>query len=349
MTTMKDVTIIIPSLDPDKRLSGVVESLKNVGFEDIILVDDGSKEENKQNFPCGDGITLLRHDVNKGKGAALKTALNYCIENRPDSLGVITCDGDGQHLAKDVKKVCDKMRECGMFVLGVRDFSLENVPAKSRIGNRLSSAALALCCGSYISDTQTGLRAIPKSLLIPMSEVEGSRFEYETNVLLGLRSMKAKYCEVKIDTVYLDENKGTHFHPIKDTVLIFSRIIKYLLSSAAAFLTDIIIFSLCNSLLSFGVLLSTAAARLISSVVNFLINRKVVFHSAEPLFKTIVKYYCLAIPVMLISAFGVKGICLLMSVPDNSFIITLIKVLVDFILFILNYKIQKKWIFKKNH
>ena len=347
MIILKKLSIIIPSLDPNERLLSVVESVRKEGFTDIILVDDGSKNENKKFFPTGDDITLLVHPVNKGKGEALKTALKFVIENRPESLGVITCDGDGQHLAKDVRAVGEKMLETGKFILGVRDFSLPEVPPKSRIGNRLSSLALALCSGSYISDTQTGLRAIPKNLFVPMSLVDGSRFEYETNVLLRLRSMHAQYSEVKIETVYLDENKGTHFHPVKDTLRIFSQIFKYLFSSLAAFITDIVIFSILTKVCSSGVLLSTVAARIISSLVNFILNKKVVFNSTDSVLKSASKYYLLALPVMLISAFGVKSVCILLSVPDNSLIVTAIKIAVDFILFILNYKIQKKWIFKK--
>lgn len=344
---MKDICIVIPSLDPNERLKGVVESVRNEGFTDIILVDDGSKEENKHYFPKDEDITLLVHPVNKGKGEALKTALKYVIENRPESKGVITLDGDGQHLAKDVKAVAEKMLETGKFILGVRDFSLPDVPPKSRIGNRLSSLALAVCCGSYISDTQTGLRAIPSELYVPMSEVEGSRFEYETNVLLGLKSMHAKYCEVKIETVYLDENKGTHFHPVKDTIRIFSLIFKYLFSSLAAFITDIVIFSVLTKLGLAGVLISTVIARAVSSLLNFFLNRKMVFNSKESLPKSLLKYYLLAIPVMLLSALGVKGLCLLTGIPEDSLIVTAIKVVVDIILFIINYHIQKKWIFKR--
>lgn len=344
---MKNICIIIPSLDPDARLSGVVTSIMEEGFSDIILVDDGSSPENKKFFPSGEGITLLTHPQNFGKGQAIKTALKYVIENKPDAIGVITCDGDGQHLSKDVVAVGKRMLESGRFTLGVRDFSLPDVPPKSRIGNRTSSIALAICSGTYISDTQTGLRAIPKALFKQMSEIDGERFEYETNVLLELHSMNAKREEVKIQTVYLDENKGTHFHPVKDTLRIFSQIIKYLFSSVAAFLTDIIIFTICNKLLLLGIFVSTVIARIISSITNFILNKEVVFHSNCPVAKSLIKYYALAIPVMFISAFGVKGICSLLSVPDNSFTVTLIKLIVDFILFIINYNLQKKWIFKK--
>ncbi len=346
MNSLKNISVIIPSLDPDKRLSDVVNKVIEAGFCDIILIDDGSHEENKKHFPKGDKITLLTHPKNLGKGAGIKTGLNYVIENRTDTLGVVTCDGDGQHLAADVRAVCEKMIETEKFVLGVRDFSLPNVPPKSRIGNRMSTLLLALCCGSVIHDTQTGLRAIPKKLLKPMTEIEGNRFEYETNVLLALRSLGARFCEVKIETVYLDENKGTHFHPIKDTFRIFGRIIKYAVSSTASFLTDIILFCILNSFTAFGVIVSTVIARIASSLVNFILNKKMVFRSGEPLAKTILKYYALAIPVMLISAFGVKGIAMLLSLDSTSIWTTFIKIAVDCILFILNYKIQKTWIFK---
>ena len=134
------VTVIIPSLDPDTRLGEVVRSLQTEGFTDILLVDDGSKPENKKFFPSGDGITLLVHEVNRGKGAALKTALRYILENRPQTRGTLTCDGDGQHLACDARSVCEEMLKTGAYVLGVRDFSLPDVPRKSRIGNRHACA-----------------------------------------------------------------------------------------------------------------------------------------------------------------------------------------------------------------
>ncbi len=346
---MKSICVIIPSLDPDERLAGVVSTLIQEGFSDIILVDDGSKDENKKNFPHGDGITLITHPVNFGKGTALKTAMSYIMKHRPDIVGAVTCDGDGQHLASDVKKVAEEMESTGNFVLGVRDFSLPDVPPKSRIGNRISSFALMLCCGSRISDTQTGLRGIPSKLFADMVEIDGARFEYETNVLLALRSIGAKCSEVKIETVYLNENKGTHFHPVKDTVRIFSIILKYAFSSALSFITDIVLFRILSGFCSVGVILSTIIARAVSSVVNFFFNRKIVFKSSASLPKSILKYYCLAIPVMLISAFGVKGIALALKLEESSIIVTFIKLIVDCVLFILNYRIQKKWIFKKNN
>ncbi len=344
---MKNVCVIIPSLNPDERLKGVVDGVLAEGFTDIILVDDGSLEENKKFFPENEYVSLLVHEQNRGKGAALKTALEWVYKNRPDAIGVVTCDGDGQHTPKDTLRVAQKMVESDKFTLGVRDFSLDNVPARSRIGNRLSSLALYLCAGSYITDTQTGLRAIPYRLIDKMLKISGDRFEYETNVLLELRSMGAEYTEVKIETVYLDENKSSHFRPFRDTVRIMSLMLKYAASSCASFLTDIIIFSLLHSVASLGILVSTVIARVISSILNFTLNKKLVFKSHEPFTHTILKYYAIAIPTMLISAFGTGILSSLLGVPESSLIITLIKIVVDTLLFVINFKIQKRWIFKK--
>ena len=349
MNDLSKVSVIIPSLDPDSRLSAVVAGLIEIGFSDIIIVDDGSAEDKKANFPSSEKVTLLKHEVNKGKGAALKTALRFILKNRPFSEGAVTCDGDGQHLPTDVKRVAEQMLKSGKYVLGARDFSLDGVPKKSMVGNRLSAAALSLVCGLKISDTQTGLRAIPKSLFEQMSKVSGERFEYETNVLLELKSMGAEYEEITIETVYLDENKGSHFRPFADTVRICSLIIKYLGSSLSAFLTDILAFTLFNSALKIGVIPSTVIARAFSSMLNFALNKKLVFKSNCSLAVSALKYYLLAIPVMLVSAFGVKGLAYVFNLKQDAGAVTFLKIALDIIIFTVNFRIQQKWIFKSRN
>ena len=101
MNELSRISVVLPSLDPDEKLVAVVDGLLQYGFTDIILVNDGSKAENLHYFTDlaaqHPEITLLHHEVNKGKGAALKNAFRYFLENRPDGLGVVTVDGDNQH------------------------------------------------------------------------------------------------------------------------------------------------------------------------------------------------------------------------------------------------------------
>ena len=109
-----NATVIIPSLNPDEKIISTVKSLIDEGFDDIVLVDDGSDEEHKARFEEAKAlgnVTLLVHEVNKGKGRAMKTAFEYILENRPNKPNVITVDGDGQHLATDVKNVSKSSRK----------------------------------------------------------------------------------------------------------------------------------------------------------------------------------------------------------------------------------------------
>ena len=158
------ISVIIPSLNPDDKLVSVVDSLVKKGFEDIIIVNDGSDSAHLWPFEkvgSYSQCTILTHEVNKGKGRGLKTAFEYCLKNRQGYDGVVTVDGDNQHRADDIYNCCEAMVKNDKVVLGVRRFDGEDVPFKSRFGNNMTSMVFKVMCGLNISDTQTGLRAIP--------------------------------------------------------------------------------------------------------------------------------------------------------------------------------------------
>ncbi len=227
-----NVTVIVPSLDPDEKLIAVVDGLIADGFNDILLVNDGSHEDHLWPFRQAaehPEVTVLTHEVNKGKGRALKTAFAWCLENRPDIDGVVTVDGDNQHRPRDVRRCAQAMIDDPDRVwLGVRDFSLEHVPARSRFGNTLTRGIMKLACGVSVTDTQTGLRAIAAKNLPLMLRIEGERYEYETQMLLSLRSAKVGIGEVVIETVYIDENESSHFNPLKDSWKIYRIIFRHM-------------------------------------------------------------------------------------------------------------------------
>ncbi len=228
-----NVTIIVPSLDPDEKLMQVVEGLLAEGFRDIVLVNDGSRADRLEPFRQAaehPEVTVLTHEVNKGKGRALKTAFAWCIDNRPDIDGVVTVDGDNQHRPADVRKCAQAMTEHPEKVwLGVRDFSLEHVPARSRFGNTVTRSVVKWACGTRITDTQTGLRAIARRHLPLMCRIEGERYEYETQMLLDFRDEGVGIGEVVIDTVYIDENQTSHFNTLKDSWKIYRIIFRHML------------------------------------------------------------------------------------------------------------------------
>ncbi len=353
MKTYKDVSVILPSLNPDEKLVGVVEGLIDAGFEDIILVDDGSAEEHKKYFDSAnkyDKCTVLQHDVNKGKGRALKTAFEYYINNRKGA-GVVTADGDGQHLAEDIKKCAEKMVNENKVVLGVRDFSRPDVPPRSRLGNRITSFMFLTSCRLKISDTQTGLRAIPAEYLSVFLSTVGERYEFETNMLLDFSKHNVPFMETQIQTVYIDENATSHFDPIKDSIRIYKQILKYIFSSIGSFVIDNLLFFLLFLFLGSiknATIVCTVISRILSSICNYAFNKKLVFGNKSSTFKTLVKYYSLCVPQMLVSALALTLFAGLLGVKSAG-LTTVIKIIVDTFLFICSYIIQKKWVFKNDN
>ena len=351
-----NISIILPSLNPDEKLMLVVKGLIEKGFDDIIVVNDGSNKEHLSPFIEAETYpqcTVLTHDVNKGKGRALKTAFQYFIENRKDKLGVITVDGDNQHTPDDIYNCYKKLEENpDNIILGVRDFTQSDVPARSKFGNQITSFVFKVAVGLKISDTQTGLRAIPTKYLKSFIEVSGERFEYETNMLLDMKTEQIPFNEVKIKTVYIEDNQTSHFNPIKDSLKIYSLIFKFLFSSIIATVVDLAIFTLCNSLIfaSFSKPICSAfsvlIARICSSLCNFTINHKKVFGSKSSLKSTIIKYYALCIPQMIVS-YGLLSL-LQNCLNTNKFLDTVLFAVINTILYFISFHIQREWVFKKS-
>lgn len=355
------VSVIIPSLNPDNKLMAVVDALLEEGFKDIIIVNDGSDKEHMTPFEEAakhTECTILTHEVNKGKGRGLKTAFEYCLENRKDIDGVVTVDGDNQHRAKDIKKCSETMIATGNVVLGARDFSGDDVPARSKFGNNMTSGVFKVLCRLNISDTQTGLRAIPYKYLEIFDKVEGERFEYETNMLLALKKYNIGFQEEPIETVYIEENSSSHFNPVKDSIKIYKVILKYLFkstgmkytcSSIASWVIDNAIFNILEFVLiglavSLRIFISTAAARVLSSIFNFTLNRKAVFKSQTGLRQTIIRYYILWFCQLVCSYVLVYIATKLLAL--SVVLSGVAKIIIDLLLFLASYQIQKRWVFK---
>ena len=232
LSCLKPVAVILPSLDPDHRFAAVVEGLVGAGFENIVIVDDGSDEAHQKWFDEARKFPQCRvlvHEVNKGKGRALKDAFAYVRENLPELKGVVTIDGDGQHLLGDIIACGERMlKEKDKVVIGCRDFSLPDVPPRSVTGNRFTSAMFRVCFGIRITDTQTGLRAVPAQFLEQFTEIEGERFEYETNMLLQMKRLGIRFVEQPIETVYDKEEYSSHYNALKDSWRIFKVMARFM-------------------------------------------------------------------------------------------------------------------------
>ena len=347
------MAIVLPSLDPNEKFKGVVEELIGSGFEHIVIVNDGSDAEHLHWFEeaaAHEQCTVLTHEVNRGKGRGLKDGFAYVAEKLPEVKGVITIDGDGQHLTRDIIACGEKMLENpDKVVLGCRDFNQPGIPPRSVAGNKTTARLFRLCYGIKLSDTQTGLRAIPATYLKRFCEISGERFEYETNMLLNMKRMGIGFIEQPITTVYDPEDYSSHYNAVKDSWRIFKVMFKFLLISMGSTLIDLGVFYLVMKLFGAGLgayreLVSTAVARACSSFANFSANNAVVFENRKHYKRALARYYCLCIPQMLVSAGLVTLINHLLanSVPILA---TLVKFAVDTCLFFISYGIQREWVF----
>lgn len=353
---IQNISVVLPSYKPDEKLIAVVEGLTQKGFRDILVVNDGSGSdydtifEKAASYP---GVTVLVHPVNKGKGCGLKTAFRYCLENRPDCTGVITVDGDNQHHPDDIMACCEKLAEDPSYViLGARDFSGDDVPPRSKFGNVLTRSIFRFACGIKITDTQTGLRAIGREHLPLMLEIQGERYEYETNMLLEMKAHYVDFKEVTIRTIYIDDNDSSHFNPLKDSIKIYKTIFAFIASSIISCVLDLVLFFLFITLLShfmpegenLNIVLATGGARICSSLCNYTLNRKKVFRSGGK--SSLVRYYILCIVQFAASA----GLVSLFSwfFHAGNFGKTVLKAIVDTLLFLVSYQIQREWVFKND-
>lgn len=227
---LEELAIILPSLDPDDKFDAVVRELVDRGFRHIVIVNDGTVGQAREHFEKAallPGCEVLHHEVNKGKGRALKTAFSHVLEKLPQVKGVITIDGDGQHLTEDIIACGERMlREGDKVILGCRDFDQAGVPPRSVAGNKTTSRMFRLFYRIRLSDTQTGLRAIPRRYLEPFLRIEGERFEYETNMLLRMKRMGIRFLEQPITTVYDPEDYSSHYNAVKDSWRIFKVMFK---------------------------------------------------------------------------------------------------------------------------
>lgn len=354
---IKHSVILIPALHPSQTLKDYIRDLMQEGFSNIIIVDDGSGEKYRQIFAqlADMGCIVLRHAVNCGKGRALKTGFNEFLNRfgKADHIcGIITVDSDGQHLAKDVVRMDQRLSEAAaagrrLILMGVRDFAASNVPLKSSFGNRMTSFLFRLLYGKNLRDTQTGLRGITTAALSGLLTLNGERFEYETSMLIEAVREEIPIEELPIETIYLDNNQGTHFRPLQDSVriyrILFGEFFRYLFSSLSASVIDISLFHVLSLFIPgiTGIWIATALARAISSLYNYFINRNIVFRSSATAQKTLWRYYALCVIQAACSAGMVSlGTAL---IPISK---TLCKVFVDAILFFASFQIQKRMIFQ---
>lgn len=340
------IVVVIPTYNPEDCFNKLIDSLSTSGFKKIIVVNDGSDQAHSKPFESVGksypNLTFIEHKKNQGKGAALKSSFEHILCHYDnDTTHVATIDADGQHSVDDLKKLANLSTSLpDSLLLGCRKFDRET-PLKSRMGNLLTRFLVNMLWKNRLTDTQTGMRLFPCSVLESWKNIPADRYEFEFNCLLDSLSKGMAVKEVPIETIYVENNIGSHFRPIVDSLKIYAVLFRFGFVSLTSFLLDISLFSIAL-IFSGNIFFSTYVSRMVSGTFNFYSNKTLVFHNngIKSVFKEAGLYIALAFCIATLSAF-------LVDLFSSSTIVNslLVKVVVDLYLFFVNFIIQNKLIF----
>lgn len=339
--------ILIPAYNPDERLVELVAVLDDTAIEHIVIVNDGSHTRCKSVFDRVSALpkaTVLEHCTNLGKGAALKLGLNFLYCNMHESTSVVTADADGQHLAEDIARIGEKsVASQNSLVLGTRFSSREGrgVPLRSALGNIITKLAVRLFAGIKVADTQTGLRSIPKTFIPRLLAIKSNGYEFELDMLLETKVAGLPVDQIPISTIYLENNRSSHFNPIVDSLLIGFTFLRYGISSIATASIDFLVFILLFPFFG-NILFAQYTARTVAGIFNFVINRNFVFRASGSVFLAAIKY-CTLVYVMAIISHGV--IILLSQNSLYPIPVTAAKAVAECLLFPCTFALQREFIF----
>lgn len=368
------IVAVIPAYEPPCSFVGYAEELLKI-IPHLVVVNDGSGQKYAPIFEKLkrlNGCTVIDYVDNRGKGYALCRAFEYLKQNFNEEYVFATADCDGQHLISDILKVCESaFAQPNALHLGSRDFDDPVVPKRSRSGNIITRKLFGFLYGINLKDTQTGLRAFSYDLLGLLLQVKGERFEYETNMLIQMQKRGVPIIETPVTTVYeqspkkseeaekvekvekiekIEPEKVSHFRTLQDSArvmgVLFSNLGWYFLSSVLSALLDVVAFYVFSKFVftaagaALDPLLSTVAARVVSSVLNFTLNYKFVFGGKGKI--EILKYYLVWFWHLVLSYLFAFALSLAF---DSEFVITILKGVLDLCVALISYKIQQKWVF----
>lgn len=333
---------LIPAYKPEPAVVDTVRQLFESGeFGGVVVINDGSGSEFDPMFQSLEdlGAVVLRHYTNLGKGMGLRTGLNYAACAFPRSVGVVTLDADGQHLVNDILSVARQLTLTPhALVLGCRCFG-EGTPLRSRLGNQTTRRFMRLLAGLNISDTQTGLRGIPLSFIPSLLRLKTMGYDFELDMLIQAKKQHLPLIELPIETVYIEDNRSSHFNPLLDSMKIYLVFLRYNVSSLLTAGVDYAVFMTCT-LLGLSLASSMALGRVCSWVVNYGVNRKFVFKSDKGYVQSLVPYLLFEVSMALVSYIAIDSLF-----RSMAFNVYAAKVVVETSLYLLTFTVQREIVF----
>lgn len=333
--------VLIPSYKPPIVLVQLTKHLSLMKDVHVFIVNDGSPEIYDSVFndlKSINNVTVISHAINLGKGAALKSGFNYIYVNYPMITSVITADADGQHSIEDIQKVMDASGKDDELIIGVRKF-IKGVPLRSRLGNIVTKYLFKILIGYSLSDTQSGLRAIPRKIIPKLLRIQSDRYEFELDMLIKCKQLKLKIREIPISTIYIENNKSSHFNPLWDSLRIYIVLFRF---SICSLLTVLVDYSTFYMLHAFGAELALClfGSRALALCINYPLVKNQVFHSAGNSMKLFPIYLCLVIVAGLCS-YGLMSL----MISKLGLPIMLSKIIAEIIIYLGNFTFQRDFIF----
>lgn len=347
--------VILPVKDPDDSLLEYIKGLISNGVKKLIVVDDGSEAD------CGDlfdeikelpQCDLIRQEENCGIAWALKDAMDHYLDKGYNEVynGVAYVEYLGRYAYSDIERVSEAMdSNPESIIISERTFD-DGVEKNKKIGNRIMIMIYDFLYGIRVKDPQSGLRGFPNKIIPRIMKVDGVDYEYMINMVIEGQKHGMKPVCLKNEKISTNAQVFTKPYPKKNAGFIYKHLIihfiKYIISALVSFALDVTLFQIFVGMLQpyheAYILMATIFARAISSVWTFTFNRKVVFHSKDNLIKSLLKFYGLVAIQMFSSGVLVTLIFRAIRIIPEA----VIKVIVDFSIFLISYKVEKQFIFK---
>jgi len=208
--------VIIPALDAASSIAAVVKDARRI-LPWVLVIDDGSSDDTSAAARAA-GAQVIRHEMNRGKGGALKTGFARALDDRLEA--VITLDADGQHLPSEIPKFLGEWGESQPdLVIGSRDHLFEQMLPRRRMANRFSAWTISACAGTRVGDSQSGFRLYSRRLLQEVP-IGANGFDYESEIIVRAGRGGYKVLSVPIDLGFVNGISTSHYRPVKDTLRI---------------------------------------------------------------------------------------------------------------------------------
>ena len=350
-----DIPVIIPAYKPGDNLIGLINDLRDNGFNRIIVVDDGNGNTMAgffQHLEEKFGAVVLHHGINLGLGRSLKTAFNYAICNYEDIKGCVISDCNGIYKISDICKCAEALADNpDSLIITKRQKTDVDIELSNRVINSIFTYSYRFLFGLTVSDPQSILKAIPVKYMKKLLRVVGEGYPFDTNIIVYTKNYHIDVIEIECETEYSRRKTPGKYRTLRESFFIYVNFATYMFISIWATIVDILLFTLlCAVLEQFHFLkssqiyiyISTIIARIVSATMSYLFNFRFVFKKKKGRKETFKRFVLVAGCQMLVSAIIVSTIHRYVGGEE-----VLIKIPTDFALFFIVYQINRKFVFKR--